>query len=291
MSTKEGRGSTASTARAQADVSSTTTRGAVLLATEPRRIEIYNADCLQFLSLLETGSVDVVTTDPAYSGMNNLLKLGHGRIVGEYKDRGSATGKWFVEFEDSAENYRKLLIELRRVLNPATGHLYMMFDSYSLLTLGVLVREYFDVKNLITWDKVSIGMGHYFRRRQEFILFATRHNSRKLRNHSIPDVWRYRRVFRGRYPTQKPVEVFDTMLFASAFPGAVVCDPFVGSGSSAIAALRNDCAFVGSDISPVATELTCQRIRAYLTSGVDILQPASAAVPGEPEFTKDSRES
>ncbi len=48
-----------------------------------------------------------------------------------------------------------------------------MFDSYSLLSLGNIVRNFFDVKNIITWDKVNIGMGHYYRKRHEYIIFAT----------------------------------------------------------------------------------------------------------------------
>jgi DNA modification methylase len=35
------------------------------------------------------------------------------------------------------------------------------------------------------------------------------------------------------------------MLEGSAEPGFLVCDPFAGSGSAAIAALRNRCRFVG----------------------------------------------
>ena len=67
-----------------------------------------------------------------------------------------------------------------------------MFDSYSLLSLGHLVRDYFDVKNLITWDKVNMGMGHYFRRRHEYIIFSTNGNNRKIRTRNIPDVWQFK---------------------------------------------------------------------------------------------------
>ena len=53
-------------------------------------------------------------------------------------------------------------------------HIYLMFDSFSLLTLAPLVREHFAVKNLIVWDKVNLGMGHHFRRRHELVLFAAK---------------------------------------------------------------------------------------------------------------------
>ncbi len=251
-----------------------------------RQVHIETNDCIAFLKKLPTASVDLITTDPAYSGMNNRLKLGHGRIVGRYADKGTDEGRWFAEFEDSVDNYRAFLGECQRVLKPDTGHIYIMFDSFSLLSLGAVMREFFDVKSVITWDKVNIGMGHYFRRTHEFIIFATNGNQRKLKTRALSDVWRFKRIHQAKYPTQKPVELFDTMVFASAEPGFTVCDPFMGSGSAALAAIRGDCHFIGCDIAPRSIEIAGQRIEAYLADGRDLLQPRSA-VP-TPARPKDS---
>src|SRR4030042_5199592 len=202
--------------------------------TKASRFEILQKDCLEFLKSLPEESVDIIVTDPAYSGMNNKMNFGNGRIVGEYKKGGNE--KWFPEFKDEPETFLYFLKLCHRVLKN-NRHLYIMFDSFSLLSLGHIVRDVFDVKNLLVWDKVNFGMGHYFRRRHEFILFATK-GYRKLNSKSIPDVWRIKRIPRGIYPTQKPVELFDMMLKASSSPGFLVCDPFVGSGSSSIGALK-----------------------------------------------------
>lgn len=235
------------------------------------RAEIHRDDAVRFLRALPEGRVDLLVTDPAYSGMNNRLKLGRGRIVGTYADKGDGEGKWFAEFEDSEANYAALLAAMKHALNPETGHLYIMFDSFSLLSLGPIVRDYFDVKNLITWDKVHFGMGHYFRRRHEFIVFATAGNARKLSGRSFPDVWRIKRLHKTVYPTQKPVELFGTMVRASAEPGYLVCDPFVGSGSSAIAALKHGCRFAGADVSKKAVGICVERVEGFLRQGIDTL--------------------
>jgi site-specific DNA-methyltransferase (adenine-specific) len=248
-----------------------------------QQLIVQQKDCLQFLQSLPSQSVDVLTTDPAYSGMNSKLRLGHGRIVGKYANKGQENSKWFDEFHDTPENYAAFLSECKRVLKPS-GHLYIMFDSFSLLTLGPILREYFSVKNVITWDKVNVGMGHYFRRRHEFIIFATNGNNRHIKNRSFPDVWRIKRVHSAKYPTQKPVELFDIMLSASAKPGFTVCDPFLGSGSAAIAALKNNCDFVGCDISREAVDLSRKRIKSYVEKGYDILQPKSLIPPDEKVF-------
>ncbi len=238
-------------------------------------VRLGRMDCLDFLRSLADESVDIIVTDPAYSGMNQHLQVGRGRIIGHYKSKSAATdGKWFQEFHDDPDTYRRFLAECKRVLRN-DRHIYIMFDSYSLLTLGPIVREVFDVKNLITWDKMAIGMGHYFRRRHEYIIFATK-GYRKLSRRDIPDVWRFRRIHRAAYPTQKPVEVFAAMLCGSVEPGFVVCDPFVGSGSAAIAALQQGCSFVGADVSERAVALTRERTATYQASGHDPLQRRSA---------------
>lgn len=246
--------------------------------SQDRYVNLYHDDVLSFLRKIPSNSVDVIVTDPAYSGMNKKLKLGKGRIVGEYKNRSANDGKWFAEFDDTEENYSEFLTQAKRVLKKSTGHIYLMFDSFSLLTLGPIVRQHFDVKNLITWDKVNIGMGHYFRRRHEFIMFATNNNTRKIRNRQFPDVWRFKRIHASKYPTQKPVEVFQAMIHASGEPGFTICDPFLGSGSSAIAAIKNDCNFIGCDISEKSLAMSSERIKQFLSSGQDMLQKKSAAV-------------
>ncbi|TMC98941.1 MAG: site-specific DNA-methyltransferase [Chloroflexi bacterium] len=240
--------------------------------------DIRQDDCVRFLRSLDDESVDVIVTDPAYSGMNQHMQFGHGRIVGRYRDN-RGDGRWFSEFHDDPESYRVFLAECHRVLRDRR-HIYIMFDSFSLLSLGAVVREVFDVKNVLVWDKVNLGMGHYFRRRHEHVLFATK-GHRKLSRRDLPDVWAIKRLTRAPYPTQKPVALFERMLAGSAEPGFTVCDPFVGSGSAAIAALRSGCDFVGADIASRAVEMARMRCATFAAHGIDPLEPAGdGGLPG-----------
>lgn len=238
-----------------------------------KRISIFHNDAVAFLKGLPSSSVDIIVTDPAYSGMNQKLKLGHGKIIGKYADAGKLEAKWFEEFHDTNENYRIFLQECYRVLKN-NRHIYIMFDSYSLLTLAPIVREVFDVKNLLCWDKVNIGLGHYFRRRHEFILFASK-GKRPLNSKSIPDVWKIKRVTRSLYPTQKPIEIFELMLKGSAEKDFVVCDPFLGSGSAAIASIKANCKFLGCDTSGKSIAFSKDRIEQFLQTGTDKYQKLS----------------
>ena len=237
--------------------------------SDDRRVAIYQQDVIAFLKSLPSNSVDLIVTDPAYSGMNQKLKLGKGKIIGRYKDRGE-NGKWFEEFLDTEENYNMFLRECFRVMKD-NRHIFLMFDSYSLLTLAPLVRDVFEVKNILVWDKVNIGLGHYFRRRHEFILFASK-GKRKVKLRSIPDIWNIKRFTHAPYPTQKPTEIFELMLVSSADEDFVVCDPFLGSGASAIASIKKNCRFIGCDISETAIEKSTNRIKEFIETGKDNMQ-------------------
>src|ERR1700693_4893862 len=226
---------------------------------------IRTQDCIEFLRDLPEESVDLIVTDPAYSGMNQHMRFGHGRIVGHYGS--SDNERWFHEFSDDPDTYRVFLGECRRVLR-RDRHVYIMFDSFSMLSLGALVRDFFDVKGVVVWDRVHLGMGHYFRRRHEQIVFATK-GRRKLVRRDLPDVWAVPRIHRAAYPTQKPVRLFELMLEASAEPGFVVCDPFCGSGSSGVAALRLGCDFIGADIDARAVDIAEDRLATFVASGRD----------------------
>ncbi len=248
---------------------SSSTAGAARSTHARGSFDIRTQDCIDFLRGLPAESVDLIITDPAYSGMNRHLQLGHGRIVGHYGQPDNA--RWFHEFSDDPESYAVFLGECHRVLRP-NRHIYVMFDSFSLLSLGALVRECFDVKGVVVWDKVHLGMGHYFRRRHEQIVFASK-GRRKVSRRDLPDVWSVPRIHRAAYPTQKPVRLFELMVEASSEPGFTVCDPFCGSGSSGVAALLGGCDFIGADIDARAVDIAEDRLTRFMASGQDPLEP------------------
>jgi len=247
-------------------------RAAGAAPSNPARgsFDIRAQDCIDFLGGLPAESVDLIVTDPAYSGMNRHMRFGHGRIVGHYGKPDN--DRWFHEFSDDPESYAVFLGECHRVLR-RDRHVYIMFDSFSMLSLGALVRDFFDVKGVIVWDKVHLGMGHYFRRRHEQIVFASK-GRRKVSRRDLPDVWAVPRIHRAAYPTQKPVKLFALMVQASAEPGFLVCDPFCGSGSSGVAALLGGCDFIGADIDARAVDIAEDRLANFVASGRDPLESA-----------------
>ena len=235
------------------------------------RARLVRADCMSLLAGLPEASIDLIITDPAYSGMNDHMDFGRGRIVGARADPNCE--KWFEEFSDDSESFLAFLEACKRVLHP-DRHIYVMFDSFSLLSLGHLMRQVFEVKNIVVWDKQNIGMGHYFRRRHELVIFASK-GKRKLATRSSPDVWAIPRASGRQYPTRKPVAVFSRMIAESAEAEMVVLDPFAGSCSSGVAALAAGCRFVGGDTSERSMEVGATRLEAVLAGEADPLESDS----------------
>jgi site-specific DNA-methyltransferase (adenine-specific) len=78
---------------------------------------------------------------------------------------------------------------------------------------------------------------------------------------------------RAGYPTQKPLALLERVLSATTDAGALVIDPFVGSGTTAVAAQRLGRRFVAGDCSPQAIAVTCSRLEreARLQAAPDVV--------------------
>ena len=87
------------------------------------------------------------------------------------------------------------------------------------------------------------------------------------------DVWQIPKVTSGQnrsskermpHPAQFPLAVIDRIIKACSSEGDIVMDPFIGSGTTAIAALENERKAIGFEISERYCELIARRVSAYL---------------------------
>ena len=79
------------------------------------------------------------------------------------------------------------------------------------------------------------------------------------------DVWSVSRLHRQHgeredHPTQKPLEIVERMVLASCPEGGTVLDPFMGSGTSAVAAARHGRRFVGFELNPKYFRIVEKRV-------------------------------
>lgn len=110
------------------------------------------------------------------------------------------------------------------------------------------------------WDKQAVGLGTGFRAQHECILHFSidtpRYYSARFGN-----VLRARRMPADRdHPTEKPVALMTTLIEVQTELGGLVLDPFMGSGTTGVAALQLGRTFVGIEHDPVHFDTACRRI-------------------------------
>ena len=83
--------------------------------------------------------------------------------------------------------------------------------------------------------------------KHEFILFG--HKGRRLRNGKrLPDVLQANRTGNKLHPTQKPISLLQIFIEQSSNENEIILDPFMGSGSTGVAALNTNRKFIGIEL-------------------------------------------
>ena len=223
---------------------------------------IHCGDCVDWLKTLPDDSVDMVFTDPPYGHNNNngdLISrweaaLGRGDYDAERDDRPIAN-----DGPEANELFRQILPDLRRILKPGAcccccgggGGPDPQFARWSLW-----LDEIFDFKQMVVWDKGPMGMGWHYRRSYETVLVAQKPGAKCKwhdDSHKVENIIRHIRKIipkADEHPTPKPVTLAEHFIKLHSLPGEVVLDPFMGGGTTALAALSNDRHYIGCELDP-----------------------------------------
>lgn len=233
----------------------------------PPTFSLAGADAIAWLRTLPDASVDLVITDPPYESLEKHRAIG---TTTRLKHSRASSNDWFEIFPNA--RFPELFAEVYRVL-ARHRHFYMFCDAETMFIAKPLAEEAgFKFWKPLIWDKVAIGMGYHYRARYETILFFEK-GKRKLNNLGIPDVLSHKRIT-GGYPTEKPANLMQTLVEQSTEPGEVVADPFMGSGSVGLAAVRARRSFLGNDLCEEALEVTRGRL---LQAGASEVAAATSA--------------
>ena len=129
-----------------------------------------------------------------------------------------------------------MFAEAFRVLKPNT-HFYLFCDAETMFVAKPEAeRAGFRFWKPLVWDKNTIGMGYHYRARYEFILFFEK-GKRRLNDLGVADVIAVPRIHR-RLSGREAGGSFRGADPPEHVPGELVADPFMGSGSVGVAALR-----------------------------------------------------
>jgi site-specific DNA-methyltransferase (adenine-specific) len=220
---------------------------------QERGFSLSQMDAVDWLRSLDAESLDLVITDPPYESLEKHRAVG---TTTRLKKSKASSNEWFSIFPNS--RFEDLFKEVYRTLKRDT-HFYLFCDQETMFVAKPIAESVgFKFWKPLVWDKQKIGMGYHYRARYEFVLFFEK-GKRKLNDLGIPDVISAPRVLNG-YPTEKPVAVSEVLVKQSTDEGELVVDPFSGSGSAGVAALKNGRSFLGNDLSTVALETARTRL-------------------------------
>lgn len=243
---------------------------------------IIKGDCVAALNRLPEKSVDVVFADPPYN-----LQL-EGELRRPDQSRVDAVDDDWDRF-DSFAAYdaftRAWLLAVRRVLKP-NGTIWVIGSYHNIFRVGAIMQDLgFWVLNDVVWRKsnpMPNFRGRRFQNAHETMIWASRdreakgyvfnYESMKAANDDVQmrSDWLFPICTGGErlkdengdklHPTQKPEALLARVILSSTEPGAVVLDPFFGSGTTGAVAKRLGRHFVGIERDQTYIDAATKRI-------------------------------
>lgn len=223
-------------------------------------IVIHCRDCREVLPDLHPVGLCIV--DPPYRSLDiDVIRGTTTRLVG----RGNAAGRkasaanrlgndtdWFATMPEP--ELIALLLGLYAGLTTC-GALYVFAD----VKTGLGVFPSLPQKNVLVWDKQKIGMGYSWRRMHEWIAYCPR-EKHELRSAARGDILRAKGVDDKQHPTEKPVGVLGPIIANSSDVDDEILDPFMGSGSTLVAAKLLSRRAIGIEVSERYCEIAAKRL-------------------------------
>lgn len=238
-------------------------------------IKVFQGDCLEILAAIPDGVVDLIFADPPYFLSNDGITCQAGKMVSVNK------GDWDRSrgADVNHEFNRAWLAACQRVLKP-DGSIWVSGTSHVIHSVGFAMQQLgFKLLNDISWVKPNPPPNlscRYFTHATETIIWAAKNKkSRHTFNYRLmkdlnggkqmKSVWpmlpptRPEKRF-GKHPAQKPTTLLDRIIRASSIEGEVVLDPFMGCGTTTVAAIRATRRTIGIELDGQFISTTLSRI-------------------------------
>lgn len=232
-------------------------------------------DSFNLLPLFPDESIDMIFADPPYFLSNDGITCQSGKQASVNK------GNWDkgLTIEEKHAFNRRWLHECRRLLKPQ-GTIWISGTMHNIYSIGMaLEQEGYKILNNITWEKRNPPPNlscRYFTHSTETVLWARPHQKKshyfnyelmKTLNNGkqMRDVWTgsltpKNEKSEGRHPTQKPEYLLERIILASTEENAVLLDPFIGSGTTAVAGVKLGRKCVGIDMEKEYLDIAVKRL-------------------------------
>ena len=201
------------------------------------------SDGLELMRQIADSKIKAVFFDPQYRGV--LDKLAYGN---EGKQRGRARSALTQMTSESIEQF---LQEIDRILLPS-GYLFLWVDKFHLVEgVNKWFRALPDINavDMITWNKMKIGMGYRTRRKAEYLVVLQKKPILAKATwtlHNIADVWDEKVM--KLHPHSKPIGLQKQLILATTNENDYICDPAAGGYTVFEACKLTGRNFIGGDI-------------------------------------------
>lgn len=245
-----------------------------------KEYSIYLGDCMEFLKNTPSNSVDTIVTSPPY----NLGK----RTKPTDNHLWKGLDVKYDSFDDDLpeEVYQQqqiaILNEMMRVIKPKGSIFYQhklrLQKGHHIHPIEWISKTNLFLRQEIIWDRSNVMnvRPEYFFPSTERVYWLTKDRSPLTfkNENNVPhrkDIWKINPARNNNHPAPYPLELVDNCILMTTPPGGVVLDPYTGSGTTAISALRHGHRFIGSEMSENYRNQAIKRIEDWLEqSPVDI---------------------
>ena len=232
--------------------------------------QIICGDALDVMKTIPDGSIDLVVTSPPYNLKNstgNGMKDGRG---GKWKNAELVNG--YADYDDNMPHdlyvnwQRQCLAEMFRII-PNDGAIF--YNHKWRVQNGLLqdrqdiIRGY-PVRQVIIWKRsggINFNAGYFLPTYEVIYLIAKPKFILKPKANAHGDVWEFPQEMKNEHPAPYPVALIDRIISSTC--GTTVLDPFIGSGTTAIAALLNKRIYVGIELSQKYCDMANDRIEEF----------------------------
>lgn len=246
------------------------------------KASIFCGDCFLVLEQLveknPAGFVDMIFVDPPYFLSSGGITCHSGKMVSV--DKGSWDKSKSIE---EMHQFNMQWLALCQKALKANGTIWVSGTSHVIHSVGYAMQTLgYKILNDITWEKPNPPPNlscRYFTHATETIIWAAKNSKSKHKfnyqemkvsnaGKQMKSVWKItapnseEKIF-GKHPTQKPLKLLERCILAASDEADLILDPFMGSGTTAVAALQHGRNVIGIELDQEYCELTKKRINKF----------------------------
>ena len=224
-------------------------------------ITIYCADAMEMLNQWPGAQVNCIITDPPYcSGATETARRGKRSAITPE----SVTARPTIQLDDMGMlGYewltRRWFLWVRQITAQG-GHL-ACFTDWRMTPWVQLMLEVagWRLTNLLVWDKRYPGLGSGFRAQHEMIAIAS-NGQPEWHSYAYGNVIQSTRLTKTEHPHQKPTDLIQKLIETCCPPTGIILDPFMGAGSTLVAAKDLGRRAIGIEIEERYCEIAVKRL-------------------------------